>query len=63
MGADTLTALINLAVKYGPTAVQAFIELFKKGDPTITEVEAAFAGLRKYEDLGIPDKVPAGSPS
>jgi hypothetical protein len=63
MGADTITSLINLAVKYGPVAVQAFIELFKKGEPTIAEVEAAFAGLRKYEDIGIPDQVPAGSPS
>ena len=58
MTASTVTSLIDLAVKYGPTAVQAFINLFKKGDPTIADVEAAFNGLKTYDSFGIPGVAP-----
>lgn len=67
MSATAVEALITLAVKYGPTAVEGIINLFKKqnsdGTFTLADVEAAFTSLKKYEGYGIPDKVPAGSPS
>lgn len=65
LSATTLEALVTLGAKYGPIAVQAIIDLFKKTDPTIADVEAAFAQLKKYEDFGIPAVAPtaAASPS
>ncbi len=59
ISAATLATLVSLADKYGPVAVQGIINLFKKADPTITDVEAAFAQLKPYSDFGIPDKAPA----
>lgn len=59
----TITALVGLAVKYGPEAVEGIIDLYdKKTNPTIAEVRAAFAKLKTYEEYGIPDVAPTVPP-
>lgn len=53
-----LEAVLIYGVKYGIPAAQSIIALWKKDKPTIEEIEALFSTLKKYEDYGIPDKVP-----
>lgn len=55
---ETVEAIIQLANKYGPEIVPAITALFKKGEPTIADVEAAFVNLKPYSAYGIPDVAP-----
>lgn len=65
LSATALESLITILAKYGPTAAQAVLDLFKKADPTTADVDALFSQLKKYEDFGIPAVAPtaAASPS
>ena len=53
MSTAAIEALIILAAKYGPPLVLDIIALFRKENPTVTDVEALFASIKKYEDYGI----------
>lgn len=58
MSPAAIEAIVILAVKYGPPAVDGIIALFKKKDATIEDVEAAFAPLKEYASYGIPELAP-----
>ena len=59
---DNILTLVQALVKYGPEAVQAIINLLKKSNPTVADVETLFAGLKPYSYYGIPDVVPTSPP-
>lgn len=61
---DTAIELaLKYGLKYGPTAAKLVVALFKKASPTLDDVDKLFDDLKPYEELGIPDTVPAGSPT
>lgn len=53
-----IEAIVVLAAKYGPEIVPTITGLFTKANPTVADVEAAFANLKPYSAYGIPDIAP-----
>ena len=58
MTAAGIEALVILGAKYGPQIVLDIEALFKKSDPTISDVAAIFAKVKPYGAYGIPDVAP-----
>ena len=54
-----IKALIaDVAIKYGPQLALALSVIFTKKKPTLADVEKLFAGVKRYEDYGIPAIAP-----
>lgn len=51
-------AIIILAAKYGPEVIDRIEEVLSKDEITVDEVRGIFGGLKTWDQLGIPDKVP-----
>ncbi len=50
--------VLGLVQQYGPSIVSGIKSILSKKDATIEDVDAIFAGLKPYEDFGIPTTVP-----
>jgi len=53
-----LTILIPLAEKFGPGIYADIVAAFKKSGYTVAQIDAIFAQVKPYDQLGIDPKAP-----
>lgn len=55
---ELLNIFLPLAEKYGPVIYQDIVAAFQKSGYTVTQVDAIFAQIRPYDQLGIDPNAP-----